>query len=69
MVTSGESSSWSCVSRWAHISVTAGRIFLILAMMMGYDVGLMPLSIKILILSVIPDAQTKMYVPPKNVML
>ena len=43
--TSGESSNWSCVCVWSvrtHISVTTGKNFLILDMMIGYDVGLMP---------------------------
>ena len=50
LVTSGESSSWSyvsfhpcaCPSIWTHISVTTGRNLLMLGMMMGYDLGMMP---------------------------
>ena len=40
--TIGESSNPSCVSVGTHISITAGRNFLILGMIMGYDVGMMP---------------------------
>ena len=32
-----------CLSIWAHISVTAGRNFVLLGMMMGYDLGMMPI--------------------------
>ena len=42
-----------------HISVTASRNFLILGMMMGYDLD-------ILTWSGIPDAQTKMFVSEKG---
>ena len=35
-----------CVSIRTHITVTAGRNFLILVMMLGYDVGLMRLIYK-----------------------
>ena len=47
--TSGESSNRSCVSVrlsiWTHISVTAGRNFLILGMMI-YDLGMIPVILK-----------------------
>ena len=48
--TSGESSNPYCVpvcpSIRTHISVTPVRIFLILGMMMGYDMGMMPVISK-----------------------
>ena len=46
----GESSNWSCVSIYVfiqtHISLTTSRNFLILGMIMVYDVGLMPVVSK-----------------------
>ena len=50
-ITSEESNSWSCACVrvdfvQTHISVTAGRIFIILGLMMGYDDGLMPVVSK-----------------------
>ena len=36
-----------CLSILTHISVTAGRNFLILGMMMGYGLGMMPLILKL----------------------
>ena len=62
--TSGESSKRSCVSVHlsvrTHISVPAGRNFLILSMIMGYGLGMMPDNF--FIWSGIPDTQTKMSV-------
>ena len=45
-----------CVSIQTHISVTAGKNF-IMGKMMDYDMGMMPV---VLILSGIPEALTKM---------
>ena len=36
----------TCLFTWTYISITAGRIFLILAMMMGYDLGMTPVVSK-----------------------
>ena len=64
--TSGEYSNCSYVSVCLSvcpsgpISITTGRNFLILGKMIGYNVGLMPCSLKMLILFGIPEAQTKM---------
>ena len=50
LITSGVSSSWSCVcvclAVRTHISVTTGRNFLIWGMLMGYDLGMMPVISK-----------------------
>ena len=53
------------VSVRIYISVTAGRKFLILGMMMSYGLGMMP-DLFLLIWSGIPDALTKMSVFEKG---
>ena len=57
-----------CVSIQTHtcISVTAGRNFLMLGITMDYGVELMPVVLKMLILSGIPDTQTKMFLSEKD---
>ena len=47
-----------------HISVTAGRNFLILGMMMGYRLGMM--SVIFFLSSGIPDMHTKTYVSKQD---
>ena len=68
LFTSVEANRWSCVcvhlsvlpSVWTHISITTSRNVLILGMMMGYGSGNVARCFKMLILSCIPDSQTKM---------
>ena len=43
---SGESSNQFCVSVGTHMSVTAGRNFLILGIQMGYGLCMMPVTLK-----------------------
>ena len=55
-----------CLSTWTHISVSPGWNFLILGMMMSYDLGNDVCSLKMFILSGISDTDKNVLVSKKG---